>query len=214
MDSRVLVVARRERLPHIESRGGIVARNTGEHTVHLVSSAATPLGGDTITVQVIVEPGAVLRLRSVAATIALPGPAIRVSRSRLELDVDGELDVDLEPMIVAGGAEHHAVVAVRIGSAGALRLRERVQVGRSGERHGYWSSATHADVECRPLLRHRVELGAGSVADDALAAPRAAVSELCFPTDPQHPGGDATVLALAAGGVLRTWQGDALPGQG
>ena len=44
-------------------------------TVHLVSAAATPLGGDTISVRVVVEAGARLRLRSVAATVALPGAA-------------------------------------------------------------------------------------------------------------------------------------------
>ena len=36
IDSRVLVVARRNMLPHLESRGGIVGRITGQDTVHLV----------------------------------------------------------------------------------------------------------------------------------------------------------------------------------
>ena len=41
--------------------------------MHLVSAAATPLGGDTIVLRVIVEPGARLRVRSAAATVTLPG---------------------------------------------------------------------------------------------------------------------------------------------
>jgi len=36
-------------------------------------------------------------------------------------------------------------------------------------------------VDGTPLLRHRIELGAGSLADDELEAPRACVSELRYP---------------------------------
>ena len=60
-------------------------------------------------------------------------------------------------------------------------MRERVQIGRSFERQGFWSGALHADVDGAPLLRHRVEVGTGSVADDELGAPRACVSELRYP---------------------------------
>ncbi len=211
MDSHILVVARPDRLPHIESRGGIVGRCTGADTVHLVSSAATPLGGDRIFVRVVVEAGAALRLRSVAAAIALPGPATPISHAAMELDVEGDLDVDLQPTVVAGGAEHHSALTVCVGGTGVLRVRERVQVGRSGEHAGYWSSTTRADVSGRPLLRHRVDLGAGAVGDDALGAPRAAISELSYPAGPRRPGDGATVFELAAGGALTSWQGDALP---
>ncbi|CAJ1582645.1 urease accessory protein UreD [[Mycobacterium] wendilense] len=211
MDSRILVVAQRDRLPHIESCGGLVGRRTGAHTVHLVSSAATPLGGDRITVRVVVEPGALLRLRSVAAAIALPGPATPVSHAEMVLEAGGDLDVDLEPTVVAGSAEHHATLAACVGDTGCLRVRERVQIGRSAERHGLWSSTVRADAAGRPLLRHRVELGAGTVGDDVLAAPRAAISELSYPVGPRHLIDGGTVLELAGGGALTTWQGDVLP---
>ncbi len=209
--THVLVVASQDRLPRIECRGGIVGRSTAEHTVHLVSAAATPLGGDTITLRVIVEPGAVLNLRSVAATIALPGPTTRTSHARLDLEVCGRLDLDLEPTVVAADARHHSTVAVAVGATGAVRLRERVQIGRTGERQGFWSGSLHVDRSGRPVLRHRVEIGAGSIADDALAAPRATVGELHFPLAPEQTQPEFTVLTLAAGGVLTTWQGDVLP---
>jgi urease accessory protein len=66
----------------------------------------------------------------------------------------------------------------------------------------------------RPLLRHRVELGAGSLADDSLAAPRAVINELRYPaaTFTVHADAGSTVLALAGGGTLSTWQGDRLTG--
>ncbi|PRC46553.1 hypothetical protein C6A85_89495, partial [Mycobacterium sp. ITM-2017-0098] len=95
-----------------------------------------------------------------------------------------------------------------LSEAGSLRLRERVQIGRTGERHGFWTGSLHADVDGSPLLRHRVELGNGSFADDEIAAPRACVSELHYPRADADAMG--VTLALAGGGCLATWQGDRL----
>ena len=209
MHSEVLVVARPGRLPLLECRGGLAARATLPDTVHLVSAAATPLGGDGISVRVVVPAGARLRLRSVAATVALPGRDCPVSHSAFAFEVAGSLDVDLEPTVVAADAVHESAVHADIEDAGQLRLRERVQIGRAGEDRGRWSGSLHVDVKGEPLLRHRVELGPGSPGHDALAAPRAYVSELHCPTTTSAAPG--TVLELAGGGVLTTWQGDRLP---
>lgn len=214
MHSYLTVVAAANRLPRIESGGGLAARRTARHTVHLVSAAATPLGGDTITVRLIVEPGAALRLRSAAAALALPGPATRDSHAAWRIEVAGELDVDLEPTIVAADARHLCSTALQLHDSGAVRLRERVQIGRSGERHGFWSGALRVDRDHRPLLRHRIDLGAGSLADDVLSAPRATISEFRYPAAPPS-GAEAqgwTVLELAGGGTLSTRQTDLLTG--
>ncbi|SEH78564.1 urease accessory protein [Mycolicibacterium rutilum] len=205
MRSEVLIAARPHRRPHIECTGALAARLTEPQTVHLVSAAATPLGGDYLHIRVVVEAGATLRVRSAAATVALPGPATLESHAVWTLDVDGHLDLDPEPTIVAAASRHHASTRLRIGSTGSVRLRERVQIGRTDERHGFWSGALHADVDDTPLLRHRVELGAGSVTDDELGTPMAAISELHYPDDGAPTAG--TPLALAAGGCLSTWQG-------
>ncbi len=61
MESSVLVVASPIGLPRVDCRGGVQARQTAPDTAHLVSAAATLLGGDTMN-QVIVEQGAQLRL--------------------------------------------------------------------------------------------------------------------------------------------------------
>ncbi|WP_413232759.1 hypothetical protein [Mycolicibacterium sp. 050158] len=55
------------------------------------------------------------------------------------------------------------------------------------------------DVDGTPLLRHRVELGAGSVTDDELGTPLANVSELRYPC-PAFDEAAGTLLELAAGG--------------
>jgi urease accessory protein len=208
MLSDVLIVASLNRSPRLECAGGVAARRTDADTVHLVSTAATPLGGDTIRVRVVVEPGARLRLRTAAATMAMPGPATMESRADWELEVAGQLDFDPQPTIVAGQARHVTSTRLTIGDEGSVRLRERIQIGRSGEYQGFWTGALRADVDGAPLLRHRIELGAGSVNADELGAPLACVSELRYPETEFDAVG--TKLDLAAGGCLATWQGDRL----
>ncbi len=208
MQTDVLIVARPYRLPHIESTGGLAARSTEPDTVHLVSSAATPLGGDSIHVRLVVEPGARLKLRTAAATVALPGAASTESHATWTLEVAGELDLDPQPTIVAAASRHFATTVMNLTGDANLRLVERVQIGRTGERQGFWSGSLHADVDNRPLLRHRLELGNGSLAEDEIATPLASISELHYPRSDVEAAG--VTLALAGGGCLTSWQGDRL----
>jgi len=68
------------------------------------------------------------------------------------------------------------------------------------------------------VLRHQVELGAGSLADDSISAPRAAINELRYPTEAFRAlavaaiDAGSTMLTLAGGGTLTTWQADRLAG--
>jgi urease accessory protein len=208
MRSDVVLVASRDRQPRIECRGGIAARRTEPDTVHLVSAAATPLGGDAIHIRVVVEPGARLRVRTAAATVTLPGSATVESHAFWTLEVAGDLDVDPQPTVVAATSRHFTSTRLELAAAGRVRLRERIQIGRSDERQGFWSGSLHADVDGSPLLRHRIELGNGSVTDDALGTPMACISEFHYPNSDVEAEG--VVLALAGGGCLSTWQGERL----
>jgi len=208
MRSDVLIVACPDRPPRIECTGGLAARRTEPDTVHLVSSAATPLGGDAIHVRVIVERGARLRVRTVAASVTLPGATTTESHAFWTLEVVGDLDVDPQPTVVAASSRHFTSTRLNLAESGRIRLRERIQIGRSGERQGFWSGSLHADVDGSPLLRHRIELGNGSVTDDELGAPLACISELHYPDSDVETAG--APLALASGGCLSTWQGQRL----
>ncbi|MEU1547694.1 urease accessory protein UreD [Nocardia sp. NPDC005745] len=211
MRTELRIVAYPAVLPQIYASGGLSARRTGPRTVHLIGTAATPLGGDELDIAIVVAPGAELVVRSVAATLALPGAATLLSSGRWHLEVGsgGALDFDPEPMIVAGGARHHTVTTIRLASGARLRMRERVQVGRAGEDGGEWQGDLIADVDDVPLLRHRLALGAGTPADDALSAPRALESELVYPDEraAATTGLTQTRLPLAAGGSLFTRTG-------
>ncbi|WP_280258628.1 urease accessory protein UreD [Nocardia abscessus] len=214
MRTELRIVATTSALPEIHASGGLSARRTGPNTVHLIGTAATPLGGDELDIVIAVAPGAELVVRSVAATLALPGAATPLSFGRWHLEVGSgaTLDFDPEPMVVAGGARHHTVTTIRLASGARLRMRERVQVGRAGENGGEWRGDLIADVDDMPLLRHRLALGAGTPADDALAAPRALASELVYPDEcaATTTGLTQTRLPLAAGGSLFTRTGTLL----
>ena len=157
MNSDVLVVACRGRQPRIECGGAVTARRTELDTVHLVSKAATPLGGDTISIRVVVEAGARLRVRTAAATVTLPGSTTLQSHAFWTLEVAGDLDVDPQPTVVAAASRHFTSTRLDLTGSGRVRLRERIQIGRAGERQGFWSGSLHADVDGSPLLRHRIE---------------------------------------------------------
>ena len=65
-------------LPVVRASGQLAVRRTGPSTVHLVATAFGPLGGDDAEISLVVEEGARLTVRSVAAAVALPargGPA-------------------------------------------------------------------------------------------------------------------------------------------
>ncbi|MEH6792853.1 MAG: urease accessory protein UreD [Rhodococcus sp. (in: high G+C Gram-positive bacteria)] len=209
MHTELCIDASRTRSPRITSVGGLAGRQTGPDTVHLIGTAATPLGGDTITVRISVAAGAHLEVRSVAASLAMPGGLHRHSSAQwhFEVGAGASLIFDPEPMVVVSDASHSVVNTVALHEDSTLWLRERTQIGRFEEASGRWSSAMRCDVGNSPLLRHRVELGAGSVAHDALSAPLSMSSTLQYPDDRSSEVdlADGTVrLSLAGGGSLST----------
>lgn len=205
-------------LPVVHGVGSLAVRQTGPSTVHLVATAAGPLGGDTVRVRVEVAEGARLELRSVAASLALPGRDGGTSDVRLDVDVaEGAwLQVGLEPLIVAAGADVRASTTLQVAAGGLLELTEQVTLGRWQEEPARWTGSTDADLAGRPWVRQTVGIGPGSPAWDRLQAPRALLSRLRSPGW-AGPGvvdvtsGSAVRGALAAGGSLDTAVGPDLP---
>lgn len=132
--------------------------------VHLVGGAAGPLGGDRLEVWVEVGPGAALRLGTVAASIALPGPA--GERSCVEVQAlvatGGRLEWLPEPLIAAAGCDHDVTSTVELAEGAGLIWRDELVCGRHGEGPGDVRQATRVRLAGRTLYHHELSVGPGA----------------------------------------------------
>lgn len=193
MRTRVELVARRAAgsgrtaLAVNRAEGILNARRTGESEVHLVGTGAGPLGGDVVEVDVVVEAGARLSLRGVAATLSMPDRDGRPAQLHVHLRVSegASLDVALEPLVAVRGSDLHVTTTAVVADDGALDLTEAVVLGRWREAPGRWRGTLRADLleggRPRAWLRQSVALGPGAPAWDALDAPRVLLSRLRSP---------------------------------
>jgi urease accessory protein len=147
------------RLPVLASQVPLVLRRTPS-AVYLVGGAAGPIGGDSLTLRVTVGAGAFLRLRTAAASIALPGldGAESVLRVSVTVAPGGRLEYLPEPVVVTARARHRSVLSVTLADGASLLLRDELLLGRHGEAGGTARSVLRADYAGRPLLRHSVEV--------------------------------------------------------
>ena len=203
------------RLPVQRSQVPLVLRRTPE-AVYLVSGAAGPLGGDTLELRIEVRAGATLRLRTVAAAVALPGRYGEESRLTVTATVGpgARLEYLPEPTVAADGARHRTEVTVRLAADATLLLRDEVLLGRHGERGGACRTRLAVDRDSargwRPLLRHELDVSgtdAASSGPAVLAGHRAA--GMLLSVEPGAAGGvdEADVVGGAsdAGGVMEPW---------
>jgi urease accessory protein len=164
-------------LPVVRASGQLAVRRTGPTTVHLVATAFGPLGGDDADIRLVVEEGAILTVRSVAAAVALPARhGDRPSAQRTVATVHGTLDLRLEPTVVAAGAHHLTELQAGLGPEGRLSATEQVLLGRAGEEPGRWTGTTRVERDGRPLVHTTVGLGPGQPAWLPPVAPRAYAS--------------------------------------
>ena len=148
-----------------EGTGGLPA------DVHLVGGAAGPLGGDDLSLVIEVRAGAALRMHTVAASLALPGPTGAPSRTRITATVEGGgyLAWLPEPLIAATGCLHWTESTVDIDSDARLLWREELICGRYGEAPGDARLSMAVTRGTRPLLVQNLAIGPGSVGWDGAA---------------------------------------------
>jgi urease accessory protein len=194
-------------LPVVRASGQLAVRRTGPSTVHLVATAFGPLGGDEVDISLVVEEGAHLGVRSVAAAIALPARGTPApSAQRITASVGGTLDLALEPTVVAAGAHHLAELAADVGPGAVLTATEQVLLGRTGEEPGRWSGTVRVERDGRPALHTTVGLGPGEPGWLPPVAPRAYASTVHFGCAADvRTGDDAVRLPLPGGWVTTAW---------
>lgn len=168
--ARIVVVAdplRGSRLATVRGEPPLLPRRTlatdpaGGVQLHLVGGAAGPLGGDDLGLEIEVGPGARLCVRSVAASLALPGAAGGASRLHVTARVaaGGVLRWLPEPLIGAAGCDHVTVTEVDCAEGAALYWREELVCGRYAEPGGDVRISTTLRYGGRTLLRNDVAVG-------------------------------------------------------
>ena len=151
----------RSRLACLRSEGPLVLRPTSGSVVHLVGGAGGPLGGDVLTIEIVVGPGAELTLRTVAAAVVLPGPAPSTVEIDARVGEGGRLWWLPEPTVAAAGCDHRSRARISVAAGARLVWREELVGGRHGEVGGSVSSRMSVDLDGRPLLRHQLDVGPG-----------------------------------------------------
>jgi urease accessory protein len=106
--------------------------------LHVVGGAAGPLGGDALTLTMDLDPGAQVRLRSVAASLAQPDPLRRPSSSmvRVAVGAGAVLDAWPEPLVSVKGSHHTMDVTLDVASDARVRWVDEVVLGRHDEPGG------------------------------------------------------------------------------
>lgn len=147
------------RLPVITSQVPLVLRRTPS-AVYLVGGAAGPIGGDELRLRITVGAGAVLRMRSAAASIALPGPdgSESVLRVSVRVAAGGLLEYLPEPVVVSAEARHATQVSVALAAGATLAFRDELLLGRHGEAGGSARTELRVDYAGRPLLRQSLSV--------------------------------------------------------
>jgi urease accessory protein len=199
------------RLTTLHGEPPLLLRHTGTAddgaaVVHLVGGAAGPLAGDRLTLTVDVAEGAAVEIRSVAATVALPGRTDDWSTltTRITVGPNATLRWFPEPLIAAAGCRHVSRAEIELASSARLLWRDELVCGRHGELPGDLRSELHVRYAGSPLLAHDLAVGpaADGWAGPAVLGGAKAAGSLLTVNLPHPEAVDGTTMPLAGPGVL------------
>jgi urease accessory protein len=153
-----LCVDGRGHLRRVVSAPPITFRRAAD-AVYLVGTAAGPLGDDDLSMRVEVCDQGSLKVRSAAATVVYAGTGSR-QKIDISLGPGAILDWHPEPLIATAGCHHVEDVQISLAAGARLDWTEELVLGRHGEVSGEIELRLRVDLADRPLLRHRLAVGA------------------------------------------------------
>ncbi|MBO9532677.1 MAG: urease accessory protein UreD [Solirubrobacteraceae bacterium] len=208
----------RTRIVELSATAPLGVKVTGPEEVHIIGTAAAPLDGDVVTIDLEVGDGTQLTIGTVAATMAWPArgdvsPSVMIVRAKV--GEGASLRWLPEQLVPVRGCRHVLRSEVQLAATASVVWREEVILGRSRNDEG----PGELDAELRvvragvPLLHQQLHLdgsgGAAHTAASLLGTARALGSLLVAgPGAPEHfaqanePGLRGAVLELEAGGRL------------
>jgi urease accessory protein len=139
--------------------------------VGLAAAAAGPIGGDDIRVDVDVGDGATLVARNVAATLVLPGPHGRPSRTYVTIHVGAGATLVWSPgpVIAARDCDHHATTRVTLAPRARFLALDELILGRHDEPCGTIRQRVRVCLGDRPLYDQELEVGPAASGSDGPA---------------------------------------------
>jgi urease accessory protein len=171
------LVGQRVALTRLRSEPPIAIRQTGPAQVHLVGTAAGPMAGDEVRLDLVVRAGAELTVCSSAATVALRGAAGVETPSRLVVRAvveDGAmLRLWPEPTVAAAGCDHESRIWIDMAADSHMMVREELVGGRSCDRaSGRLRCELHVDRAGTPVLHQTLTFGPDAMYGGAHPVPR------------------------------------------
>jgi urease accessory protein len=129
--------------------------------LRLVGTAAGPVGGDRLRLDLRVAEGGSLTVRGVAASLVHPGPAGEPSSLDIEVDVGAGATLRwlAMPTVLIRGCDHTVTTTIRLGVGARLLWRDEVVLGREHEPTGSLRQRLRIDRDGRPLLRNELTVG-------------------------------------------------------
>lgn len=165
MKAAALVVAElrngRTILTDLRSEAPIALREAsssgGTQRLSMLGSAAGPVGGDELTMEVRVGAGASLCVEAIAATMVFPTPRGTTSTQRLDIVVEaaGHLRWVGQPLLVIEGGRHEQTTSISLAPDAQLDFFDEVALGRTGEQPGLLDARLRVERDGRPLIDQR-----------------------------------------------------------
>jgi urease accessory protein len=146
----------------IRSEPPFAIRRSGTRIL-LVSSAAAPVGGDDLALEIDVEPGAHADLGTVAATMVWTSPtrALSVMTTTIRAGAGASVLWRPHPMVSVAGSDHLAGTTVHLAADARAVIVEEVALGRHGEPGGDLELRLRVERDGRPLMHHVERFGPG-----------------------------------------------------
>jgi urease accessory protein len=155
-----VIVAEPGRCTRLRSEPPLTFRQT-PGGLYLVGSAAGPVGGDDLRLDIAVAENAALTVRSAAAQLVFPGAHGEPSRVNFDVTV-GEralLGWRPEPMVLVRGADHRSSTRITLAAGARLVWQEIAVLGRHGEDSGSVRIRLRVERAGSPLLCSDLALG-------------------------------------------------------
>ncbi|WP_282857557.1 urease accessory protein UreD [Pseudoclavibacter helvolus] len=188
----------------------LIERGPSSARVALVAGGALLLGGDAVSIEVVVADGCSLELEDIGGTVAYDADGVASSWSvDISVGVGARLSWLGQPLIVAGGANVERSTRIRLAHGAVVVLREVVVLGRSGEAGGRAVVQTSVTDAGGPVLEESVELDGGAPVPGVLGANRVFDSlALLGAAAPCGAPDGAVLLTLEQPGAVARFLGD------